>query len=259
MQTQGIPAAAEGEARRANAAATGGAEKRAYVREVFERIAPTYDLLNHLLSLNIDRRWRREAIAELHWERAPAATYLDLCAGTLDVAAQLAKSRGFAGRIVAADFAEPMLRAGRAKPPRGTTAPVVGDALRLPLRDESVSGAIVAFGIRNVADLDAALREVRRVLRPRGRLVILEFSTPRTRLVRAAYHAYFHHVLPAVGGLLSGHGSAYRYLPRSVASFPGEEELAERLRLAGFTGVSWRSLTLGIAALHVGVRPPRHG
>ena len=259
MQTQDTRAAQDGDARRANAAAAGGAGKRAYVREVFERIAPTYDLLNHLLSFNIDRRWRRDAIAELHWERAPHATYLDLCAGTLDVAAQLAGSAGFEGRVVATDFAEPMLRAGQSKPPVGTTAPVVGDALRLPLRDESVAGAIVAFGLRNVADLDAALREVRRVLRPRGRFVILEFSTPRSRLVRSAYHAYFHHVLPLVGGLLSGHRSAYRYLPRSVASFPREEALAERMRDAGFTGVGWRSLTLGIAAIHCGARPPRHG
>ena len=259
MQTQDVPAPEQEEARRARAAAAGGVGKRAYVRDVFERIAPTYDLLNHLLSFNVDRRWRRRAIAELRWERDPRGTYLDVCAGTLDVAAQLARSDGFAGRVVATDFAEPMLRAGRAKVPSGTTALVVGDALRLPLRDASVSGAIVAFGIRNVVDLDVALREMRRVLRPGGRFVVLEFSTPRSWLVRAAYHAYFHHVLPFVGGIVSGHRSAYRYLPRSVASFPVEEELAARMRRAGFADVGWRSLTSGIAAVHVGTRPVGDG
>lgn len=255
MQSPTVSGADDAALRRAAAAATGGEGKRQYVREVFERIAPTYDLLNHLLSFNVDRRWRRAAIAELAWEREPGATYLDLCAGTLDVTAALARTEGFGGRIVAADFAEGMLRAGAGKAPPGAASPVVGDALRLPLRDGSVAGAIVAFGIRNVAGLDDALREVWRVLRPGGRFVILEFTTPRSPLVRFLYHAYFHHVLPLVGGVVSGHRSAYHYLPRSVASFPGEEALAGRMRDAGFADVRWRSLTLGIAALHVGTRP----
>ena len=235
-------------------AAAGGAAKRDYVRDVFEQIAPSYDLLNHLLSLNIDRRWRRQALASLGWERDPAATYLDLCAGTMDVAAALVRTPGFSGRVIAADFAEPMLRAGRGKAPIGVAAPIVADAMRLPLGDASVAGAIVAFGARNLADLDIGLREARRVLAPGGRLVILEFTTPRSTLVRAAYHAYFHHLLPFVGTLISGHGTAYEYLPQSVAHFPGEAELAVRMRSAGFGDVSHRSLTLGIAAIHVGTR-----
>ena len=235
-------------------AAAGGAGKRAYVRSVFEQIAPSYDLLNHLLSLNVDRVWRRRAIAALGWERDPRGTYLDLCAGTLDVADALARTRGFAGRVVAADFAEPMLRAGRAKPPAGVVAPLVADALALPLASGSVAGALVAFGARNLADLDAGLREVHRVLRPGARFVILEFTTPRAWLVRAAYHLYFRRVLPLVGGIVSGHRTAYRYLPESVANFPAEEELAARMAGAGFAGVSWRSLTFGIAAVHVGER-----
>jgi len=239
---------------RAEAAAAGGAVKRDYVRSVFEQIAPSYDLLNHLLSLNIDRRWRRRAVAALDWRRDPAGTFLDLCAGTMDVAATLSESPGFTGRIVAADFAEAMLRAGLGKGVAGATVPVVADALRLPLADGSVSGAIVAFGARNLADLDAGIREVHRVLKTGARFVILEFTTPRSPIVRALYHAYFHHVLPLIGGIISGHHSAYRYLPRSVSHFPVEAELARRLTGAGFSAVRYESLTLGIAAIHIAER-----
>jgi len=233
-------------------AAAGGAEKREYVRTVFEQIAPRYDLLNHLLSLNIDRQWRRKTIAALGWERDPTGTYLDLCAGTMDVAAALARTEGFSGRVMAADFAEPMLRAGRGKAPSGTASPIVADALCLPLGDASIAGAIIAFGARNLAELDEGLREVRRVIRPGGRLVVLEFTTPRMPIVRAAYHAYFHYLLPIVGGIVSGHRTAYEYLPRSVSHFPPEEELVSRMQYAGFSDVHYEALTLGIAAIHVG-------
>ena len=244
----------ETDAARASEAARGGAEKRDYVRQIFSEIAPRYDLLNHVLSLNIDRAWRRAALDALGWRERPAGTYLDLCAGTLDVGAALSRASGFAGFVVGADFAEPMLRAGEGKASRDALAPVAADAQRLPLADASADGAIVAFGIRNVADLDTALREVRRVLRPASRFVILEFSTPRNALVRRAYHLYFHHVLPRIGRLVSGHRTAYTYLPRSVANFPAAEELARRMTDAGFAAVRWRPLSLGIAAIHVGVR-----
>lgn len=240
------------ERRDARAAAAGAPVKRSYVQRMFSEIAPRYDLLNQLLSLGIDRTWRRAALASLGWEARPHGTYLDLCAGTLDVGAALARERAFHGHVVGADFAEPMLRAGMSKAPRGRLAPVVADALALPLGDASCDGAVVAFGIRNVADLDAGLAEARRVLAPGARFVILEFSTPRRSVVRALYLAYFHHVLPRIGALVSGHATAYRYLPESVRHFPEAEALAQRLRAAGFTAVSWRSLTLGIAALHVG-------
>jgi demethylmenaquinone methyltransferase/2-methoxy-6-polyprenyl-1,4-benzoquinol methylase len=240
--------------RRAEAAAQGGEEKRAYVRTVFEQIAPRYDLLNHLLSFNIDRRWRRRALELLGWTRAPAGRYLDLCAGTLDVGAQLAGSPGFAGFILAADFALPMLQAGRGKAPGAVLAPVAADAQRLPIGDATLDGAIVAFGIRNVASLDAALAEVHRVLVPGARFVILEFTTPRAWIVRHVYHLYFHHVLPLIGGIISGHRTAYRYLPQSVANFPAEPELAARMTAAGFSGVTWEPLSFGIAAIHSGVR-----
>ncbi|HMA24044.1 MAG TPA: ubiquinone/menaquinone biosynthesis methyltransferase [Gemmatimonadaceae bacterium] len=243
------------ETEEAQSAAAGGEEKRAYVQRIFSQIAPRYDLLNHLLSFNIDKAWRRRAIAALDWERAPNGLYVDLCAGTLDVAAQLSRRPGFAGRVIGADFAEPMLRAGVGKSPASVVSPVVADAVDLPIPDNAASGAIVAFGIRNVADLDRGLREVHRVLAPGARFVILEFTTPRSSVVRGLYHLYFHHLLPQIGALVSGHRTAYAYLPRSVANFPIEEQLADRMRSAGFVDVNWRTLTFGVAAIHSGTKP----
>lgn len=235
-------------------AAAGGAEKRAYVRQIFSEIAPRYDLLNHVLSLNIDRGWRRKAIAELRLERNPRGTYLDLCAGTMDVSVALAHASGFGGQIVSADFAEPMLRAGKSKIEGSRIAPVTADALELPLASNSMAGAIVSFGIRNVAGLDNSLVEVARVLEPGARFVILEFSTPSSSLLNAAYQQYFKHVLPRIGGFISGHPTAYRYLPESVANFPTGDDLARRMQAAGFSKVRWRPLTFGVVAIHVGER-----
>jgi demethylmenaquinone methyltransferase / 2-methoxy-6-polyprenyl-1,4-benzoquinol methylase len=236
-------------------AAAGGGAKREYVQRIFSEIAPRYDLLNHLLSFNVDRRWRRIALGELGWERRPEGVYLDLCAGTLDVAVQLARQPSFTGRVIGADFAEPMLRAGAGKAPVERVTPVAADALNLPLATGSTSGAIVAFGIRNVTDLDASLREVLRVLEPGARFVILEFSTPPSAIGRGLYHLYFHHVLPFIGRLISGHRTAYAYLPRSVANFPSVGELAARMRDAGFTDVQWQTATLGVTAIHRGTKP----
>ena len=239
----------------ASAAAAGGAEKRAYVKRIFSEIAPRYDLLNHVLSLNIDRRWRRKAIARLEVERDQAGRYLDLCAGTMDVAVEISRLPGFRGLVVGADFAEPMLKAGAGKISGSGISPVTADAVQLPIASGQLAGAIVAFGIRNVAGLDEALREALRILVPGGRFVILEFSPPRIRVLRVLNQLYFHHVLPLIGRVISGHRTAYRYLPRSVANFPVEEELARRMEAAGFAKVSWRSLSFGVAAIHVAERP----
>lgn len=236
-------------------AAEGGLEKSDYVQQIFSEIAPRYDLLNHLLSLNIDRIWRRKAIAQLDVSRSPDGSYLDLCAGTMDVSAMLASDKGFRGFIMAADFAEPMLKAGCGKARGRPIEPVTADALRLPLRNASMAGAIVAFGIRNVSGLDAALVEVVRVLKPGARFVILEFSTPRSKVINAGYQFYFNKVLPAIGGFISGHRTAYNYLPKSVANFPSVGELAKRMTAAGFYRVTCTSLSFGIAAIHVGERP----
>lgn len=246
---------ATAERREALEAAAGGAAKRAYVRRIFSEIAPRYDLLNHLLSANLDRGWRRAAIDALQWTRRPAGTYLDVCAGTMDVGADLAARKGFSGAVVCADFAEPMLRRGLAKTASLTVSPVVADALRMPVRDGASAGALVAFGVRNFDDIDAGLRELARMLAPGARLVILECAEPPSRVVRALYHLYFQRVLPFIGRVISGHRTAYSYLPESVANFPPPDELAARMRAAGLVDVGYRRLTLGAAAVHWGARP----
>jgi len=231
---------------------SGGEAKRSYVRRLFTAIAPRYDFLNHLLSLNVDRAWRRAAVARLGWEARPDGVYLDLCAGTLDLAATLARAPGFRGRVVGADFVVPMLSRGVRKAPRA--APVAADALELPFPDGRFDGAMVGFGVRNLADLDHGLREARRVLRPGSRFVVLEFTTPRFAPLRALYLFYFRRVLPAIGRAVSKHREAYTYLPESVAAFPSPEALAERLRAAGFRDVGYELRTGGICAIHYGTR-----
>lgn len=229
-----------------------GDAKRSYVRSMFSAIAPRYDFLNHLLSCNLDRYWRRVAVRRVGWERRPDGVYLDLCAGTLDLAAALARRPGFRGRVIGADFAVPMLRAGRGKAARAV--PVGADALALPFPDASFDGAMVGFGIRNLAALDAGLAEAHRVLRPGARLVVLEFTTPRFAPLRALYLFYFRRLLPAIGRAVSKHRDAYTYLPESVLDFPAPEALAGRLRQAGFTAVSWELVTGGVCAVHHGTR-----
>lgn len=229
-----------------------GQTKRSYVRAMFTAIAPRYDLLNHLLSLNVDRRWRRIAVARLGWEARPDGTYLDLCAGTMDLAAVLAGRPGFRGRVIGADFVVPMLARGRGKSSRA--APVGADALALPFPAASFDGAMVAFGVRNLADLDAGLAEASRVLKPGARFVVLEFTTPRFAPLRAAYLFYFQRVLPLIGRAVSKHTDAYSYLPESVLAFPDPDALAARLRAAGFHDVRYELLTGGICAVHHGTR-----
>ncbi|MGH7656733.1 MAG: ubiquinone/menaquinone biosynthesis methyltransferase [Gemmatimonadales bacterium] len=234
------------------AAATGGASKREYVRGMFTDIAPRYDLLNHLLSLNVDRRWRRQAVEALDWERVPDGCYVDLCAGTLDLAVTLARRPGFTGRVLALDFVRPMLVLGRGK--SAAVTPIHGDAQDLPFASGAFDGATVGFGVRNLADLDRGLGEAARILKPGARLVVLEFTTPRWQPMRSIYLAYFRHILPAIGRTVSKHRTAYTYLPESVLNFPEPDALADRMKRAGFADVRYSRLFGGICAIHSGER-----
>lgn len=231
---------------------SGGPEKRAYVRAIFTAIAPTYDRLNRIISFRFDQRWRRYAVARLGWERAPEGIYLDLCAGTLDFGAILARQHGFRGRIVGADFVRRMLELGRAKAAR--LSPVNADALELPFPDQSFDGAMVGWGVRNLVDLDAGLAEAARVLKPGAKLVILEMSLPQQQLLRTAYQFYFRRVLPLIGRWISKHTTAYSWLPESTRVFPAPPELARRMAAQGFANVSYTLFMAGVCAMHVGTK-----
>lgn len=229
-----------------------GADREQQVQTIFSEIAPRYDLLNHVLSANIDRAWRRKAVDRLGWEAHGGGVFLDACAGTYDLSLELARRPDFTGRVVASDFAQPMLVVGQKKLAGVPVSPVCGDTLLLPFPDRTFHGATVGFGVRNLADLDRGFREFHRVLRPGARLVVLEFTVPPNPLVRGFYHFYFHHILPLVGRIVSGHPWAYTYLPESVKEFPGPRELAEKMAAAGFRDAGWMLVTGGIAAIHWG-------
>ena len=227
------------------------------VRRLFSEIAPRYDLLNHLLSLNVDRRWRRRAVDALGpLAASPRYRVLDACAGTFDMSLEIAGRSGFAGLVVALDFARPMLIEGRHKLGGRPVRAICGDGLQLPFGEGIFDAAVVAFGVRNLSSLDRGLGELYRVLKAGGTLVILEFSTPPSRWLRPLYHFYFRRILPGIGRVISGHPWAYSYLPESVRTFPDPFALADRLRAVGFENVDWSYLTGGIAALHRGHRSP---
>jgi len=225
------------------------------VREMFTSIAPRYDLLNHVLSFNIDRLWwwRTARLFDSILTR-PEARVLDLCCGTGDMTFALGKrARSGSARIMGADFSHAMLQRARMKGKGTTLRWIEADALRLPLPDASVDLVTSAFGFRNLADYDAGLREIARVLRPGGEFGILDFGEPKG-LLGHAYRVYFKNILPAVGTLISGVRGPYAYLPASVERFPAPEEMLERVRQAGFTQASWTPYTLGIAGLYRGVK-----
>ena len=221
---------------------------------MFSTIAPRYDLANHVLSMNVDRLWwRRTARAFRHILERPDARVLDLCCGTGDMAFALLSRMTSASqtRMFGADFAHPMLVRAAHKSLGKPIAWLEADALRLPVGDARFDLVTSAFGFRNLADYDAGLREIARVLRPGGEVGILDFGEPRG-LIGAAYHFYFRYVLPKVGTLISGVRGPYAYLPQSVARFPSPDAMLERMRSAGFNDVSWTPYTFGIAGLYRG-------
>jgi demethylmenaquinone methyltransferase / 2-methoxy-6-polyprenyl-1,4-benzoquinol methylase len=234
------------------------------VREMFSRIAPRYDLLNHLLSLRFDVLWRKRLARRFaHILTRPDARVLDLCCGTGDLALALADAPMVSAApepicLVSADFAHPMLVRAREKAAgsvRRRLEFVEADALSLPFADATFDLVATAFGFRNLADYAAGLRELRRILAPGGALAILEFAEPRGALFRHLFRFYFHRVLPAVGAVISGNAQAYSYLPESVARFPSPSELAELMERTGFCEVAFESWTAGIVTLHSGRAP----
>ena len=223
-----------------------------WVRDMFGRIAPRYDLLNHLLSFNIDRYWRARTVAQVSLILArPGALVLDIACGTGDLTKALLAHRPGAN-VFGTDFCHPMLQAASGKI---AGARLFGaDAMQLPIADESADLITIAFGFRNLVNYRDGLRELRRILKPGGMLAILEFSTPPNPALARLYGFYSRAILPAIGGVISGSKDAYTYLPESVRKFPDAEGLAEQMRQTGFGNVRFERLTAGIVALHLGHR-----
>lgn len=234
------------------------------IRRMFGQIAPWYDFLNHLLSLNVDKHWRARTAQLIPPGPPEAGPILDLCTGTGDLALTYDRATGGEVPIIGADFSQEMLARAVRKADRlgagGRVRFIGADAQALPFGDNTFQLVTCAFGLRNVTDTDRGLAEMVRVTRPGGRIAILEFSKPRHWLLSRLYRWYFRYVLPFVGQLLSRSSeSAYRYLPESVLNFPDYEELAAKLREHGLTDVKYQPLTCGIATLYAGVKPVAGG
>jgi len=220
------------------------------VCDMFARISPRYDLLNHLLSVNIDRRWRRKVVEKLRPLLSPGAQVLDVACGTGDLSIALFENIG--ARVTGVDFCRPMLERAVQKQPRLSF--VEGDALHLPFGDGAFDAVTIGFGLRNLSNVEHGVRELRRVLKPNGWAAILEFSKPVVPGFRSLAAAYCTRLLPRIGGMISGSRSAYEYLPDSVSRFPDQETLSAIMTEAGFAEVTFQNLTGGVAALHTGQR-----
>lgn len=225
--------------------------KAAKVRQMFGEIAPRYDFLNHALSLNIDKRWRRFVVSKVaEVLQKPGALALDLCCGTADLSLELAGK----AQTVGVDFCHPMLKIGLEKV-RASRLPVhlaEGDALHVPMADESFDVVTMAFGLRNLESVTGGLKEIHRLLKVDGRGAILEFSHPQIPVFRHLFQFYFMKLLPRIGNAISGSNFAYQYLPDSVQQFPEQKRLAEMMKSVGFSNVRYYNLFGGVAALHLG-------
>jgi demethylmenaquinone methyltransferase / 2-methoxy-6-polyprenyl-1,4-benzoquinol methylase len=238
-----------------NADTIGHPEKAARVRAMFDQIAPRYDLLNHVLSLNVDKLWRAKTVRALADVLSrPNAVALDLCCGTGDLSLALAQRTE--ASVVGLDFSRPMLDHAHAKANRTRIAFVQGDASGVPFPDAAFDAVTIAFGLRNLASVERGVAEIYRLLAPGGRAAILEFSRPVVPVFRELFGFYFSHVLPRIGGVVSGSYGAYTYLPESVKSFPDQRRLRAIMESAGFDNVRYSNLSGGIAALHLGDRRP---
>jgi len=220
------------------------------VREMFAHISPRYDFLNHLLSANVDKRWRRRIVRKIGPMLPPNAQVLDVGCGTGDLSIELFERT--AARVVGIDFCRPMLELAREK--ASQLRFVEGDALRLPFADASFDAITIGFALRNLSSVSEGLTELRRVLKPDAPIAILEFSQPTVPGVRQLVRLYYSRLLPWIGGRLSGARNAYEYLPDSISKFPNQQALAGMMRAAGFAGVEFENLSGGIAALHFGRR-----
>lgn len=233
-------------------------DKVGYVRRMFGAIAPRYDLINTLISVGLHRVWKRITVglADLR----PEARVVDVCCGTGDLALLLARRAGPHGRVLGVDFSAEMLQIARRRAAAvGLSAGcrfVSGDAQALPIPDGAFDAATVGFGIRNVGDPEGALRELRRALRPGGRLAVLEFSRPRNAVIRGVYNSYSVTLMPWLGRVVSRHPDAYLYLPNSVQAWPDQEAFSAMLRRAGFEQIRYHNFASGIAAVHLAIRPP---
>ncbi|MCD6319179.1 MAG: ubiquinone/menaquinone biosynthesis methyltransferase [Candidatus Desulfofervidaceae bacterium] len=226
-----------------------------FVQQKFGQITRYYDFLNSLLSLGIDHYWRWRAVKELVNSSLLGdnkEVFLDLCAGTLPLSRALKRWTPFQGKIVALDFAQPMLVYGRKKWRDKDVWPVAGDALCLPLRDNSIDAVMVAFGVRNFTNRLAGLKEILRVLKPGGRALILEFSHPFNPFLKEIYFTYLNHLLPHIGGIISGDKEAYCYLADSIQAFYTPKEWMELMQRVGFTNIKHKYLTGGIVSVYMG-------
>ena len=225
------------------------------IRRLFDSVAPTYDFLNHLLSLRRDRYWRKMAALEL---KESQGWILDIATGTGDVAIEIIRQNGHQKKVFGLDFSEPMVRRAQQKISKKglfqSIAVSLGDAVDLPFREDTFNGSIIAFGLRNIQDKKQALSEMIRVIKKDAKVVVLEFTFPREGMIRRLYPFYFTKFLPWVGGLISGDKGAYAYLPESVSQFPDGRDYEEMLKQSGLEEVRSRTLTFGIASIISGIK-----